>query len=308
MNLDNKKLQKLLCCPKCKSPTLKREHQKINCEECGESYSLLFDTPVLIRSDSPVLDWYKPKKDSTPSTRRGFRDSLLTLYRRLKPEARVWSVKSQKAMQALLEEKNPDFDDNAVVLIGAGFESVFRRITKPYQDIIRLGLVTRGEVELFSDICELPLVGDGLDLVLSSSVLEHVYDPEQAVAEMFRVLKPGGYVYAEIPFMRAYHMIPIDYQRYTISGIEKLFERHGFTLISKGICSGPFTAAILFFINLSSSLLSFSRYLEMTVSLVLSVILHPVKYLDRCFEDSKWAEVSACNFYYIGKKGAAREI
>ena len=97
------------------------------------------------------------------------------------------------------------------------------------------------------DICNLPFVNDSADMILSSSVLEHVYDPECAVAEMHRVLKPGGYVYAEVPFMCAYHMKPIDYQRYTISGIERLFARHGFKLLDKGICSGPFTGLALFF-------------------------------------------------------------
>ena len=49
--------------------------------------------------------------------------------------------------------------------------------------------------------------------------------------ELFRTIKPDGLVYAEIPFIGAYHMAPHDYQRYTISGIESLFKRHGLSLI-----------------------------------------------------------------------------
>lgn len=302
LRTQNKKLGKLLACPNCKMPTLTKNQQTIACEKCGESYSMFFDTPVLIKSDSPIHDWYKPKLDSAPATNRGFKELLTVLYRLLKPEDRVWSIKSKKALQGLLEEKNPDVDGNNVVLFGAGFESVYKSILKPYKNIIRMGLASRSDVEFFSDICDIPLVTDGLDLIFSSSILEHVYDPEQAVKEMFRVLKPGGYVYAEIPFMRSYHMMPVDYQRYTISGIEELFKRHGFTLINKGICSGPFTASVLFLIDLCGSFLSFNKYIKAISVVTLSLILHPIKYLDRFFEHSPWANNCACNFYYVGRK------
>ena len=66
-------------------------------------------------------------------------------------------------------------------------------------------------MDLFCDICDIPLIDNSVDLILSSSVLEHVYNPEQAVQEMYRVLKPYGSVYAEIPFMRSLHMRPVDY-------------------------------------------------------------------------------------------------
>ncbi len=278
------------------------QNKIIKCKECGESYNTFFDTPVLIKNDSPILEWYEPKKDSIPSTNRDFKKVLRTLYRWLSPADRIWTVNSQKAIQGLIEKINPDADDKNVVLIGAGFESVYRRILKPYRNVIRMGLASRGDVDLFCDICNIPLRKDSLDLILSSSVLEHVNNPEQAVKEMFRVVKPGGYVYAEIPFMRAYHMIPVDYQRYTISGIEELFKRRGFTLISKGICSGPFTASVLFLIDFCGSLASFNEYIKAIVVLILSIILHPIKYLDRFSENSQWAVVNACNFYYIGKK------
>jgi SAM-dependent methyltransferase len=207
----------------------------------------------------------------------------------------------------MLEEKKPDSEDSVVVLVGAGFEPIYKQILNTYRDIIRVGLAQRGDVDLFCDVCELPIVDGSLDLIFSSSILEHVYDSERAVKEMFRVVKPGGYVYAEIPFMRAYHMIPIDYQRYTISGIEELFARHGFRTIEKGICSGPFTAAVLFFTDFCRSFFSFNKHLRKIFVGLLFIVLHPVKYLDRFFEDSKWAEVNACNFYYLGKKNSANK-
>jgi ubiquinone/menaquinone biosynthesis C-methylase UbiE len=207
----------------------------------------------------------------------------------------------------MLKEKNPDEADNAVVLVGAGRESVYKELLSSYQDIIRVGLSQRGNVDVFCDLCSLPMRNDQVDLIFSSSVLEHVHDPEQAIREMYRVIKPGGYVYAEIPFMRAFHLAPVDYQRYTLPGLEALFSRYGFSLIEKGICSGPFTAIVLHVIDFWRSALSFNRYIQIAGLLFLRLLLHPLKYLDRLCESSSWAEFTACNFYYLGCKEKAKE-
>tara|TARA_B100000315_G_C14557335_1_gene578801 strand:- start:659 stop:1570 length:912 start_codon:yes stop_codon:yes gene_type:complete len=302
MNFSTKKINDLFSCPNCKSALLKKNNNKINCKECGDTFDILFNTPVFIKNNSPVLEWYNFNKDSKLSTKKDFKRLLKYIYRKIKPVERIWTTKSKRAIQNLIEKLNPDINDNNVVLIGSGFEPVYRRILNPYKNIIYMGLSNRGSVDIINDICNIPLLDEKIDLVLSSSVLEHVYNPEIAVQEMHRVIKPGGYVYAEIPFMRSYHMIPIDYQRYTISGIEELFKRNGFKLVEKGICSGPFTAIVLFLIDFCSTLFKFNNYLSAIIGLILSLILHPFKYLDRLFESSNWAEVCACNFYYIGKK------
>jgi ubiquinone/menaquinone biosynthesis C-methylase UbiE len=42
---------------------------------------------------------------------------------------------------------------------------------------------------------ELPLEDGSMDVVISLQVLEHVQDPRQVIAEVYRVLKPGGHFY-----------------------------------------------------------------------------------------------------------------
>jgi SAM-dependent methyltransferase len=216
-------------------------------------------------------------------------------------------VESQRVLQQILEDKQPDAPDSVVVLVGAGADRVYRKILSPYQDIIRVGLAHRGDVDLFCDVCTLPIADNTVDFIFSSSVLEHVYDPEQAVREMYRVVKPGGHVYAEIPFMRGFHLEPIDYQRYTISGIEALFARHRFSLCRKGVCSGPCTAVALHIIDFWKGALSFNRYIRAIGVLLFRLLLHPFKYVDRLCESSSWTNVTACNFYYLGFKEARTE-
>jgi SAM-dependent methyltransferase/uncharacterized protein YbaR (Trm112 family) len=298
------KIQRILACPCCKSSDLMTHEQtKITCMGCGACYDVFKNKPVLIPQASPVFKWYKPRKESVPSRKRGFVVNLKKFYRRLRPPDRVWTVQSQRVLQRILEDKKPDAPGSAVVLVGSGADSVYKRILSSYREIIRVGLAHRGDVDFFCDLCALPIGDNTVDLIFSSSVLEHVYDPEQAVREMYRVVKPGGHVYAEIPFIRGFHMSPVDYQRYTITGIEELFARHGFSLDKKGVCSGPFTAVALHIIDFWKGVFSFNRYLRLVVVSLLRLLLHPFKYFDRLCESSSWAKVTACNFYYLGFKG-----
>ena len=56
-------------------------------------------------------------------------------------------------------------------------------------------------------------------------MLEHVLDPADVVAEIVRVLKPDGLVYAETPFMQQVHEQAYDFTRFTKSGHRWLFRR-----------------------------------------------------------------------------------
>ena len=179
--------------------------------------------------------------------------------------------------------------------------SRFKNLFKPYQQIIKLGIPHKGQIDIIGDAMQLPLKSNCLDLMITSSVMEHLHNPELAVAESFRVLKPSGIIYCEIPFMVGYHMIPNDYQRYTIQGIEQLFARHGFDLIEKGISSGPFTAYMLMIHHSIVNIMP-KGILQFISRVLLSWLLLPFKYLDHFVENTQWAQVFACNFYYVGEK------
>lgn len=81
------------------------------------------------------------------------------------------------------------------------------------------------------DVAVLPFGDATFDSVLSNAVLEHVPDPDAVVAEMVRVLKPGGTAVLGIPFLQPFHASPSDYQRYTDVGIAHLGERHGLDIV-----------------------------------------------------------------------------
>lgn len=62
--------------------------------------------------------------------------------------------------------------------------------------------------EVCGDLYDLPFADGTFDLICSQAVLEHVPDPQGAVDEMVRVLKPGGTLYVIAASMQPLHEVP----------------------------------------------------------------------------------------------------
>lgn len=70
---------------------------------------------------------------------------------------------------------------------------------------------------------KLPFADATFDGVLSVAVLEHVRDPFRCAAELTRVLKPGGELFAAVPFLQPLHGYPHHYYNMTRDGLRNLF-------------------------------------------------------------------------------------
>lgn len=86
------------------------------------------------------------------------------------------------------------------------------------------------------DLHCLPVADASVDCIVCNAVLEHVPQPDLAIAEMTRVLKPGGGLWIEVPFLQLYHAHPYDYLRWTVEGAKQLLRR--MDVIESGIVNG----------------------------------------------------------------------
>lgn len=73
--------------------------------------------------------------------------------------------------------------------------------------------------------CRYPIADASLDGIGCFAVLEHMTEPWIAAEEFARMLKPGGIVYIDYPFLVPIHGYPSHYYNATRDGLARLFDR-----------------------------------------------------------------------------------
>lgn len=99
--------------------------------------------------------------------------------------------------------------------------------------------------DIFADAQALPLRDECVDHSLLLDVLEHIPDPERCLAELRRVLKPGGSLTVQVPFLYPVHDAPLDFHRWTRFGLHSAANRHGFRVASERAIGHPLETAAL---------------------------------------------------------------
>lgn len=87
------------------------------------------------------------------------------------------------------------------------------------------------KIDFFYNGQKIPFNDGYFDSVFSSQVFEHIFNLDEILDELNRVLKPGGVLLVTVPFVWDEHETPHDFGRYTSFGIKYLFEKHNFELI-----------------------------------------------------------------------------
>jgi SAM-dependent methyltransferase len=147
---------------------------------------------------------------------------------------------------------------------------------------------------LVADAHSLPFDDGVFDGVWVQAVLEHVLEPAIVVAELHRVLRPDGLVYAETPFMQQVHEQAYDFSRFTQSGHRWLFRR--FSEVSAGPVAGAGVA-------LAWSIRYFSRALGAGNKLSRLIVLpfFWIRFLD-VFGRGRAAADAAGGFFFLGRR------
>lgn len=93
-----------------------------------------------------------------------------------------------------------------------------------------------------ADLTDMPQVPSSrYDAVIFHQVLEHIHTPGLAIAEISRVLKPGGALVVSVPHLSRQHELPHDYTRYTPNGLRQLLEVNGFVVENMETYGGIFS-------------------------------------------------------------------
>lgn len=97
-----------------------------------------------------------------------------------------------------------------------------------YPATVALGY--QGRADVLCDAIRLPIATASADILTFLDVLEHLREPDRAIAEAARVLRTDGLCLVRVPFLYPLHDEPYDYQRWTEHGLRVLFGESGFEI------------------------------------------------------------------------------
>ena len=203
----------------------------------------------------------------------------------------VSAFDERQALSYVLDE-NPDAK---VLIVGAGEVRFGSGVDA---NIVYSDVALAPDTHLIADCHDLPFAKETFDAVIAVAVLEHVADPYRCVAEIQRVLKSHGYVYAVTPFMQQVHMGRYDFTRFTSMGHRRLFR--WFDQVEAGVANGPGMAvgwSIEYFLS-SFSEGAKSRRLLRTAS---RFIAWPFLLFDKGLARKRGAYDCASAFYFFGR-------
>lgn len=99
-------------------------------------------------------------------------------------------------------------------------------------NVIAINISTEKDIDVRANAARLPVQANGFEWALCSEVLEHVEEPRGVLAEIFRILRPGGKAVITVPFLFRLHADPVDIGRYTHWFWRQQLEQIGFRQIS----------------------------------------------------------------------------
>lgn len=174
-------------------------------------FKLILNTiprPWLIK----VSYWVKPlfilylkgNRFTDPIDGKSFRKLLPYGYKKQRPNAlspSTLSLERHRLIWLYLREETDFFtkDNQQNVLHIAPEQCFYKRFRKQKNLDYLTSDLDSPLADVQADICNLPFEDNEFDVIFCNHVLEHIPDDEKAMAELYRVMKPGGWGIFQVP-------------------------------------------------------------------------------------------------------------
>ena len=165
----------------------------------------LFTRTFLIRTSllfKPLFDiFFKGTKFTDPINNKSYSYFFPYGYNKQRKNALcpgTFSLERHRLLWLYLKKETDFFNSNNKILHFAPeqcFHKFFKSFFKNYTSIDLNSPI----VDIKADICNLPFNDNSFDYILCNHVLEHIYDDEKAMKEIYRVLNKNGIAILQVP-------------------------------------------------------------------------------------------------------------
>jgi SAM-dependent methyltransferase len=260
------------------------------------SYPIVDGVPILVDDLSSIFTADEIRASAKSGADRG----VVRWARRLTPTVAL-NLGAASRFRRFREELGNHQRKARVLVVGGGVLGEGMRALSDAEeiDLIETDIYLGPRVMVACDGHHLPFRDAIFDGAVVQAVLEHVAAPHDVVAEIHRVLRPDGIVYAETPFMQQVHEGAFDFTRFTDLGHRRLFRY--FSEIARGVAVGPGTALLWSFRYFARS---FARSHRTAALLDRSVALafFWLKHFDRRLNSRPGAADAASGLWFLGRK------
>lgn len=288
-------LQERLICPHCRTRLVGRGAAFL-CGSCDAEYPVIAGIPILIDesvSGFRISSYERPHAITKGErTKRAMRSLLPKLSLNL--AARRSYRQFRELLFALSQKPRVLIVGGATA--GAGMDELLadRRI-----EFVESDVSIDERTTLVCDAHVLPFADQTFDGVISQALMPYLQDYPRCIGEMLRVLKPGGVVYSDTPFMEQVIGGAYDFYRFTLTGHEYQFRQ--FERVSSGVSCGPAMATAW---SIQYLLLSFTEnpVLRTSIRMFCKCTLFWMKYLDLLIANKRGAVDAAAGTYFLGRR------
>ena len=200
---------KYFSCVNCSNGDLKLFSEKIVCINCSSEYKIKDNKIFFTPNYFTVSKWENLNLSFDPTS----------------PPKPIVNSLSGPLISSMIKKYSIK---GLAVNLGSGQDN--------HSNYVNVDLGDYENVDIVADISNTPFKNNSAQLVVSNSVLEHIYDYKKVVAEVFRILEKGGIFYLCVPSVCPRHH-QYDYHRWTSEGLKSLIDDK-FKIIEQGVARG----------------------------------------------------------------------
>lgn len=159
---------------------------------------------------------------------------------------------------------------------------------------VNIDIQPKANVDLVCDIHKIPEDIGKFDAVICNAVLQYCHHPRIVANQFYNILKPGGLIYIDAPWVQPFCQDTTDRFRYSQDALKDIFSNFEVLSLGETISSGTALAMEAKFI---AENMTHNKYLNRALYFLTSAMFFPFLWISTANEN-----ITAGAFYFIGQK------